>query len=150
MTKSGKEERRLCELMFDAVITHKRRMHGVAKQHGLTTPQAATLFIVGPGDGLAMSALAEHLMCDASNVTGIVDKLETRGLLKRVPGEDRRVKVLVLTDAGKQLREDVREQLLAPPTWVRKLKRDHLRMLCELLTCAKDDASSESADADEA
>ena len=48
-----------------------------------------------------MSGLAELLFCDASNVTGIADRLEARGLIeRRSAGGDRRVKVLALTSAG--------------------------------------------------
>ena len=45
-----------------------------------------------------MSELANALFCDNSNVTGIVDRLEERGLVRREAAEgDRRVKLLVLT-----------------------------------------------------
>ena len=51
-----------------------------------------------------MGELAEHLYCDASNVTGIVDRLEGRGLVERKPDpNDRRVKRLVLTPQGQTL-----------------------------------------------
>ena len=52
-----------------------------------------------------MGRLARGLACDASNVTGIVDRLEARGLIERRPGaSDRRVKVLVITREGERLR----------------------------------------------
>jgi len=53
---------------------------------------------------LSMKELADRLICDASNVTGIVDRLEARGLVERQadPG-DRRVKRLVLTGTGREL-----------------------------------------------
>ncbi len=47
-----------------------------------------------------MRDLAEHLCCDASNVTGIAGRLEQRGVAKRVVGSDRRVTLLQLTDKG--------------------------------------------------
>jgi DNA-binding MarR family transcriptional regulator len=53
---------------------------------------------------LSMGELAELLYCDASNVTGIVDRLESRGLVERTPDpNDRRVKRLVLTQQGRTL-----------------------------------------------
>ena len=53
---------------------------------------------------LSMGELADRLLCDASNVTGIVDRLEARGLVERqADPDDRRVKRLVLTDAGREL-----------------------------------------------
>ena len=55
-----------------------------------------------------MSSLAGMLFCDASNVTGIVDRLEARGLIERRPAaQDRRVKLLALTPAGEQVRATV-------------------------------------------
>lgn len=53
---------------------------------------------------LSMGELAERLFCDASNVTGIVDRLEEKGLVERQPDAgDRRVKRLVLTPEGRKL-----------------------------------------------
>ena len=53
---------------------------------------------------LSMGELADRLFCDASNVTGIVDRLEARGLVERqADPDDRRVRRLVLTDAGREL-----------------------------------------------
>lgn len=76
----------------------------------LTPVQGLALRTLDPEAPLAMSALAETLACDASNVTGVVDKLEARGLITRQGAEnDRRVKVLVVTPKGRE----VRRQLLA-------------------------------------
>ena len=63
----------------------------VAGQLGLTPLQARTvLWLEQPS---AMGGLVEHLSCDASNVTGLADRLETHGLVERVTGPDRRVKL---------------------------------------------------------
>src|SRR5579864_5983054 len=54
---------------------------------------------------LPMHELANMLACDNSNVTGLVDRLEARGLVTRKPSaEDRRVKHVVLTAAGRRVR----------------------------------------------
>ncbi|MBW3630045.1 MAG: MarR family transcriptional regulator, partial [Gemmatimonadetes bacterium] len=54
-----------------------------------------------------MRSLAGQLRCDASNVTGLADRLEVRGLVTRVGQQgDRRVKLLALTDAGRALRDE--------------------------------------------
>ena len=51
-----------------------------------------------------MGQVAQTLACDASNVTGLVNRLESRGLVRRpASAEDRRVKVLDLTPAGARL-----------------------------------------------
>lgn len=53
-----------------------------------------------------MGELAGVLHCDASYVTGITDRLEEQGLVERqVYANDRRIKRLVLTSKGQQLRQ---------------------------------------------
>jgi DNA-binding MarR family transcriptional regulator len=71
------------------------------------TPQQAAL--IGHLDApLPMKEVAGRLHCDASNVTGLVDRLESRGLVeRRVRPADRRVKELVLTDDGRRVRRRV-------------------------------------------
>lgn len=66
----------------------------------------AILFLDTPAP---MRGLAEQLRCDRSYITGLADELEDRGLITRVPGEDRRVKLLALTPAGIELRDRVAE-----------------------------------------
>ena len=63
---------------------------------------------------LAMKDLGRRLHCDPSFVTGIADTLEQRGLAAREsdPG-DRRVKRLVLTPAGKELKQRLEDEILA-------------------------------------
>jgi DNA-binding MarR family transcriptional regulator len=71
-----------------------------------------------PAGGVPMRELAVILHCDASYVTGIVDRLEQRGLVQRRASlADRRVKALVLTVEGQQLSALVWERVIekAPP-----------------------------------
>src|SRR4051812_33730301 len=104
MVRVAKEASEAAELMGSLYQEHKRAFQATAKEYGLTMQQMATLYYLAPEQGLPMSVLADHLMCDASNVTGIVDKLEARGLARRGQAEDRRVKVLTLTAEGEALR----------------------------------------------
>ena len=68
---------------------------------GLSPPQAHALRSLAGGDPLSQRELAAALHCDASNVTGIVDRLEARGLVERqVSQQDRRVKTLLVTAEG--------------------------------------------------
>lgn len=59
-------------------------------------------------DGLSQTDLSEALLTHRSNVTGLVDRLEERALVKRqsVP-EDRRAYRVVLTDAGRKLLQEI-------------------------------------------
>ena len=68
----------------------------------LTPAQGHALRVLDPARPVPMSTLAEALVCDASNVTGIVDKLESRGLIARQGTDhDRRVKQLAVTERGR-------------------------------------------------
>ena len=81
-----------------------------------------------------MGRLAQSLACDASNVTGLVDRLESRGLVRRRPSpEDRRVKVLDLTPAGARLRSIVLERMSRPPENLNRLSADEQRALVRIL-----------------
>ena len=74
---------------------------------------------------LPMSTLADVLACDASNITGIVDKLESRGLIaRRGADHDRRVKMLCVTELGRSLRDRLVKRLLEPPAALAALPLD--------------------------
>jgi DNA-binding MarR family transcriptional regulator len=80
----------------------------------LTLPQAMLLRQLG--NALPMNEAAGKLHCDPSNVTGIVDRLEARGLIERQHlTKDRRVKHLALTSEGRRLRRRVDAILAAAP-----------------------------------
>lgn len=91
----------------------------------LTPAQGNALRSLDPGRPVAMSTLADAMLCDASNVTGIVDKMESRGLIARQGADhDRRVKQLVVTDAGRAVRDKLVARLLEPPAAFSSIPRD--------------------------
>ncbi|WP_434628889.1 MarR family winged helix-turn-helix transcriptional regulator [Chromobacterium sp. CV08] len=75
----------------------------VLQQHGVSVSGgAALLFIHRLGEGVSHRRLAEELGMEAASLVRIVDKLSQAGLVRREQGEqDRRVKTLWLTDAGR-------------------------------------------------
>ena len=74
-----------------------------AQTHGLSGAQARLLALVVT-EPRPMSKLAVGLRCEPSNVTGLVDRLETRGLVeRRVDAQDRRVKLIAPTAEGSEL-----------------------------------------------
>lgn len=100
----------------------------------LTPVQGHALRLLDPERPIAMSELADALYCHASNVTGIVDRLEARGLVERRPGlEDRRVKTLGLTREGIRVRTHVIELLKAPPPEIAGLSPADQRALRDVL-----------------
>ena len=109
----------------------------------LTPVQAHALRRLDPKRPLGMSALAEALYCHASNVTGIVDRLESRGLVERTPGtDDRRVKTLVLTQEGAEVRAKVIELLSEPPAALAALSPSDQRALRDILRRAVADETT--------
>ena len=87
-----------------------------------------------------MSALADALHCDNSNVTGIVDRLEAAGLAERRPSErDRRVKAVVLTDKGEWTRIEIERRAGQPPPRLAKLSEEDAVALRDILARALED-----------
>ncbi len=86
-----------------------------------------------------MSALAERLVCDASNVTGIVDRLEARGLIeRREASRDRRLKMLALTEHGRRTRAELGKRMSQPPDAIANLPVGEKRALRDVLRRALD------------
>ncbi len=74
------------------------------------------------------------MCCDASNVTGLVDRLESKGLVRRVASEDdRRVKVIELTAKGARLRAAFMERMAAPPEGLDRLSAREQQTLVRIL-----------------
>ncbi|WP_369383545.1 MarR family winged helix-turn-helix transcriptional regulator [Streptomyces sp. cg36] len=96
------------DALWDSLADYYGDFTAAANEAGLTVSQAKTLTVLRRGPA-AMRSLATTLHCDASNVTGIVDRLEGRDLVRREPSPtDRRVKNVVLTEAGLRAVETVR------------------------------------------
>jgi DNA-binding MarR family transcriptional regulator len=104
---------------------------------GLAPMQAMALTSLEPDEPMPMSALAGLLMCDNSNVTGIVDRLEALGLVERRPAErDRRVKAVGLTERGRALRGVVQLRMSEPPPPLAGLSDEDAAALRDILTRA--------------
>lgn len=123
------------EEVVERVVELRRRMMGHMEARvaelDLTLPQAMLLRSLD--QPMLMKDVAGRLHCDASNVTGIVDRLEVRGLVSRRgrPG-DRRAKELTLTASGAEMRRRVEAALETMPG-VSDLSATDLRALRDLL-----------------
>src|SRR6202163_1945642 len=96
-------------LMRELVRDARSRFMATFAEAELSPAQANALLQLEQRDPLPMHTLASGLLCDASNVTGIVDRLEARGLVERRPyDQDRRVKHVALTQRGIEVRDRVR------------------------------------------
>ncbi|WP_320781919.1 MarR family winged helix-turn-helix transcriptional regulator [Streptomyces sp. CRN 30] len=99
------------ELIGTVVARYHEEYEEAAAGHALTGAQARLLSLLSL-EPLPMRRLARKLKCEPSNVTGIVDRLEARGLVQRRPDpNDRRVKLAAATPEGRQVAKGLRESL---------------------------------------
>jgi DNA-binding MarR family transcriptional regulator len=108
-------ERQTWELLGDLYLLQKPRVMALCREFDLFPPQLLVLKTLDRPR--PMREVAATMGCDSSNLTGITDRLEERGLVMRTADpDDRRVKRLVLTDDGKRLRRQIVAYLGQPPT----------------------------------
>jgi DNA-binding MarR family transcriptional regulator len=122
-------------LLVRLFFAQRANLPPLAAELQLSPAQCHVLHLIEPDRPVPMGQLAETLACDASNVTGLVDRLESRGLVRRRPSAgDRRVKVLVLTPSGYRLRALLIHRMTAPPAALERLSLREQRALVRLLT----------------
>ncbi|TCJ96629.1 MarR family winged helix-turn-helix transcriptional regulator [Nocardia alba] len=99
----------------------------------LTASQGKTLTVLRRGP-VAMRALAEIMSCDASNVTGIINRLEKRDLVRReASASDRRVTHLVITPEGERVTDAIRAKMHATQAGLTELSDRDRQSLFALL-----------------
>lgn len=107
---------------------------GHAADVGLTAAQAKVLVALQPDQSVSQRELADLLRADPSNLTGLIDKLEARGDVRRQPdARDRRVKLLVLTADGARTRERFWAGLTSDPGPLAHLTEAQVRALRDRL-----------------
>ena len=120
--------------MWELFQREKPRMLAAAAEADLSPMQAHALRMLDPEEPRPMSELAGALFCDASNVTGIVDRLEARGLVERLGAEhDRRVKALAVTPEGVQVRGRLFARMQDAPSSIAGLSAADQRALRDIL-----------------
>jgi MarR family transcriptional regulator, organic hydroperoxide resistance regulator len=120
--------------MFELLHLSKQRFMAIASEFELSPPQVMALRQLDPEQPKPMSELAIALRCDNSNVTGIVDRLEDRGLVERQPAEhDRRVKMLSITPRGIEVRAGLSARLAEPPEPLAGLSIEDQRALRDIM-----------------
>ncbi|XXF77215.1 MarR family transcriptional regulator [Myxococcaceae bacterium GXIMD 01537] len=123
-------------LLFELIRREMRHFPSIAAEFDLSPVQVHVLRALGESS-LPMNSLAGDLGCDASNVTGLVDRLEGRGLVERQSAtHDRRVKMLSLTEAGREVRERLMERLMVAPASISSLSEADLMALKEVVNRA--------------
>ena len=113
---------------------HVERMAGLGMRLKLSPGVIKTLMRLAKQDGVSMGDMARGIGCDPSYITALVDDLDVRGLARREPAPyDRRVKIIVLTDAGRAVATEIDQVLSAPPAAFSALSESELRQLRSLL-----------------
>jgi DNA-binding MarR family transcriptional regulator len=123
---------RLRRIAFEG--EHVERMAGLGVRMRLSPGVIKTLMRLARQDGVSMGDMARGIGCDPSYITALVDDLAERGLASREPApDDRRVKIIVLTDAGRALATEIDSVLSVPPAAFSALTQSELRQLRGLL-----------------
>jgi DNA-binding MarR family transcriptional regulator len=113
---------------------HVERMAALGTRMKLSPGVIKTLMRLAKADGVSMGEMARGIGCDPSYITALVDDLDARGLARREPAPfDRRVKIIVLTPAGRKLAEEIDAVLSVPPAALSALSAPELRELRDLL-----------------
>jgi DNA-binding MarR family transcriptional regulator len=125
------------KLFFEIGMVQRAKAGSALNALGLSFAQAHALRMLDLDEPMPMSALADRLFCDASNVTGIVDRLEARGLVERRAYEgDRRVKALTITPAGAEVRDRALAIMSEPPEAIAALPAADQQALRDILARA--------------
>jgi DNA-binding MarR family transcriptional regulator len=101
----------VCQDLLGIIGRVKTSLAGLSEKYDLTIMQVHALYAISQGD-ITMGKVAATLHCDASNVTGIVDRLVAAHLITRQEGAlDRRTKTLELTARGHAAIDDIYSKL---------------------------------------
>jgi len=120
------------EPVVDAIVDELHRMIGSLRcagtgrmvKAGISMTHLHILWVLEHHGELPMSRLAELLDVSLSNATGLIDRMEERGLVERVRvPDDRRVVIVRASSQGAQMRDEIEA-----------LKQDRMRSILSRLT----------------
>jgi DNA-binding MarR family transcriptional regulator len=134
MARSESDACRAWQLLVRFYFAQREHLPCSGADLDLSPTQCHVLHLIEPERPLPMGRLAETLSCDASNVTGLVDRLQARGLVRRQPSPgDRRIKVLHLTPAGTRLRGQLLRRMTEGSLPLSRLSQAQCRTLVQIL-----------------
>jgi DNA-binding MarR family transcriptional regulator len=130
-------ESEVVELWFEMQARLEAHFTELAGHYKLSAVQAKVLLTLQPDGALTMRAIAGRLQYDASNLTGVVDRLEEMGAVRRQPHpSDRRAKGVVLTAEGQRIRRAFWDRLTSNTGPLGRLNDRELISLRKLLGTA--------------
>lgn len=133
------EANELSRMLVQVTEQAKADFTEVAESLGLPVHLARA--VVQLPEPAPMRDLADRLACDRSYVTSIADQLEERGLLERIPGSDRRVKLLTLTREGTKVRDEISREVSEHALVLQRLDDNQRAALRPLLEAMLDNTS---------
>lgn len=121
--------------LLRVAINAKHGLITIADKYKLTVMQMYTLCLLQADTAIPMNSLSCMLNCDASNVTGIVDRLFQQKYIKREENpHDRRAKMLTLTAKGAKLCEKITMEITTyQPKFLQMLSEKQKKQLQSLL-----------------
>ena len=87
-----------------------RELSQVYQRFGLTAASFNLLMLLKHGadpEAMTQQAIGKRLVVSPSDMTGLIDRLEKKGFVQRLPGKDRRSKLLRITSKGAKLLDEV-------------------------------------------
>jgi DNA-binding MarR family transcriptional regulator len=104
---ASRYELRILQALRRIVRNIEIHSHRLGQKHQITGPQLACLLAVIENGPLTVTALSDQVFLSPSTVVGIVDRLESKRLLKRKrSSRDRRKVLVVTTETGRRLAEE--------------------------------------------
>jgi len=98
--------------LLEFLMSAKQHVVAIGAEFGLTGIQAITLLLTDESKPRPMKNFCALYNCDASNITGIIDGLEQKGLVSRQNDpNDRRIKIICLEPSGKKLQRAITDRL---------------------------------------
>ena len=98
--------------LISFLLTAKQHLAATSAEYDLSGIQAITLLMLDEHTTCPMKSLGQLFRCDASNITGIIDGLENKGLVvRRSDPKDRRIKTISVCPAGQKVRQQILQRL---------------------------------------
>ncbi len=105
--------------LLEFLMNSKHQIIALGGSFGITPMQAMTLILINADEPRPMKSFCTLFNCDASNITGIVDGLEQKGLVSRQEDpSDRRVKQIRLEPAGAKMQSGLVQSLSAEDSFI--------------------------------
>ncbi|WP_326938089.1 MarR family winged helix-turn-helix transcriptional regulator [Amycolatopsis cynarae] len=133
---------RVWERMRELVLEHHDTRKQVVDTLGMSFVKTKALRRVAARP-MTLRELAAELLTDRPYATVLVDDLERRGLVERtVHPDDRRCKLVTVTEAGREVAATANRILSTPPESLRSLPAEDLAALDRILSGLRDSATA--------